>query len=169
MGFVAHFFIFWTMGFAEKEIGKEAAEIAAPIVESAGLELVNVEYRREQHGWVLRLYIDREGGINLDDCGSISREIGMAIEIAEIIDQPYNLEVSSPGLTRPLKKLGDFERFKGNLAKIKCFAPIDGSKTLTGLLMGVEEEDVIIEVDEKPVRITFKNIAKANLEFTQED
>ena len=169
MGFGAHFFIFWAMGFIEEEITGEAARIALPILESLGMELVDMEYRRESNGWVLRLYIDKEGGVNLDDCGNVSREVGLAIEVADVIDHPYNLEVSSPGLTRPLKKEADFERFKGKAAKIKCFAPIDGKKVFTGILGGIENDTVTLTANGKPVEITFKNIAKANLEFMQED
>ncbi len=147
---------------------EKASKIAEPVLASFGMELVDVEYKREQQGWVLRLYIDKEDGVTLDDCSAVSREVGAVLEIEDIIDHHYNLEVSSPGLTRPLKKLSDFERFKGRHAKIKLYALRDGKKTFTGKIAGVEGDEVIIDADGQLIRFKHSDIAKANLEYTQE-
>ena len=142
------------------------ARIAGPVIEAMGLELVDVEFRREPGGWIMRIYIDRDGGVTLDDCTAVSREVGTVIEVEDIVDHPYNLEVSSPGLTRPLKRIADFERFRGRTARIKCFSAIEGKKTFSGRLLGVDGDDVLLmDSDGKSVSIPFDSIAKANLEF----
>lgn len=150
------------------DVEERISGVAGPVIESMGMELVDVEYRREPGGWVLRLYIDREGGVTLDDCGNVSKEVGAVLEIEEMIEHSYNLEVSSPGLTRPLKKPGDFERFKGRFVKIKCYSAVNGRKTLTGISRGIDGEDVVVDLDGEEVRIAYSNIAKANLEFMRE-
>ncbi|MDH3976258.1 MAG: ribosome maturation factor RimP [Deltaproteobacteria bacterium] len=149
-------------------IEEEAARIAIPILESCNMELVDVEYRREHGGWILRLYIDKEGGVTLDDCGMVSREIGTVIEVEELIDHHYNLEVSSPGITRPLKKPADYERFKGRYAKIKLYEAIEGMKSFVALIKGVEDKEIILDKEGKEIKVAFNAIAKANLEFIQE-
>jgi len=150
-------------------VEESAAKIAEPIIESMGMELVDVEYRREQHGWVLRFYIDKPGGVTLDDCSEVSREVGVAIEVEEMIEQRYNLEVSSPGLTRPLKKPSDFERFAGSYAKLKFYGAIDGRKTVVGTIKSADGEEIIFSLDDKEdITVNFGDIAKANLEYKQE-
>ncbi|MBE9537309.1 MAG: ribosome maturation factor RimP [Proteobacteria bacterium] len=150
-------------------VEESAAKIAEPIIESMGMELVDVEYRREQVGWVLRLYIDKPGGVTLDDCSGVSREVSVAIEVEDILDQRYSLEVSSPGLTRPLKKLSDFERFAGSYAKLKFYGPIEGRKTVVGTIKSVEGEIILFSLDDKEdITLNFGDIAKANLEYKQE-
>jgi len=98
---------------------KQIEAVALPVLEELGFELVEVQYRREQNGWVLRLVIDKQDGINLADCAAVSREISQLLDIEDFIDQAYSLEVSSPGLNRSLKSMADFERFVGRKAKIK--------------------------------------------------
>jgi len=153
---------------SSSNIEGKAEKIAEPVVESHGMELVDVEFIREPTGWVLRLYVDKEGGVNLDDCSLISREVGTVIEVEELIEQHYSLEVSSPGLTRRIKKLSDFDRFKGKFVKLKCYEAVDGSKKMVGKLLGIDGDNVILEKDAKELKISYKNIAKANLEFVQE-
>lgn len=151
------------------DIEKKAEHISLPVLDALGIELVDIEYRREPNGWVLRLYIDKDGGVNLDDCSTVSGEVGIAIDVEELIDHHYNIEVSSPGLTRPLKKLKDFSKFKGHQAKIKCFEAICGSKKFVCTLNGVDEENIIVTLDGEEMKISHKNIAKANLEISWEE
>lgn len=153
---------------SDSNIEEKATNLAEPVVESHGMELVDVEFRQEPTGWVLRVFVDKEGGVNLDDCSLISREVGLVIEVEELIEQHYTLEVSSPGLTRRIKKLEDFDRFKGRFIKVKCYEAVDGSKKMTGKLLGIDGDNVILEKDAKELKILYKNIAKANLEFVQE-
>jgi len=140
-------------------------QAAEPILEAYGLELVNVEYQREAQGWVLRIFIDREGGVTIDDCAQVSGELGTILEVRELIPNPYILEVSSPGLTRPLKKAEDFQKFRNHLVKIKTFEPLEGRRNFKGTLLGLEGDLVRVEVDGQGYEIPLKSIAKANLEI----
>lgn len=138
-------------------------EYAGPLLETMGLELVEIQFRREGHGWVLRFFIDREQGVTLDDCAAVSREIGTWLDVEDLIEQAYHLEVSSPGLERPLKKPEDFERFSGRKARIKLREPRDARRVFTGTLESVQGDGITLLVDERPVRIDFEEIAKARL------
>ncbi len=144
---------------------EEIRQIAEPMAQAEGLELVDVEYRREAQGWVLRAYIDREGGVTVDDCAAISRELGTMLEVRDIIPNRYFLEVSSPGLTRPLKKPEDFNKFRNKMIKLKTFTPIEGRRNFKGTLLGIEEERVRLEADGHIYEIPLQDIAKANLEL----
>lgn len=128
-----------------------------------GMELVEIQFRREGHGWVLRLFIDKEEGVTIDDCAAVSREISAYLEVEDLINHAYHLEVSSPGLERPLRKRGDFSRFAERLARIKLREPINGQRVLIGTLLGLEGETVLLEMDKETVRIDLENIAKARL------
>jgi len=107
---------------------------ARPVLDDMGLEMVEVQFRRESGGWLLRLFIDREDGVNVDDCALVSRQISAYLEVEDLIEHAYNLEVSSPGLERPLKKKEDFVRFTGRKARIKLKEPIDGQRVFFGQL-----------------------------------
>lgn len=137
--------------------------LAEPLLADMGLELVEVQYRREGHGWVLRFFIDREGGVTIDDCAAASRQIGVRLEVEDILDHAYTLEVSSPGLERPLKKQADFARFSGRLARIKLGEPLAGQRVLIGTLRGLEGERVLLEMEGEIVPLEMNNIAKARL------
>jgi ribosome maturation factor RimP len=145
-------------------VTKKVEALAIPVLEEIGLELVEVQFRREQSGWVLRLVIDRQEGVSLDDCAAVSREIGQLLDIEDFIDQAYNLEVSSPGLNRPLKSMEDFQRFTGRKAKIKTIEPISGEHVFVGKILQASEETIIVEVGRKEVTIPFAQVSKARLE-----
>ena len=113
-----------------KEIVGQVQAIVNPILLSEGLELVEIQYRREARGWVLRLFIDKEGGVTLDDCTRISQEIGRNLDVEDFILTPYILEVSSPGLTRPLKEEKDFIKYCNHLVKVKTLNPIEGHRAI---------------------------------------
>ena len=136
---------------------------ALPVLEEFGIELVEVQYRREQSGWILRLIIDKQDGISLGDCAAVSREISQLLDIEDFIDQAYNLEVSSPGLNRPLKRIAEFERFVGRKAKIKTIEPIGGEHVFIGKINRTEGESIVLEVGTKEVTILFSQVAKARL------
>jgi ribosome maturation factor RimP len=144
---------------------QEVREVIEPILQSQGFELVDLEYQRESRGWVLRIYLDRERGITLDDCAGVSHEVGAVLEVKDVIPNAYVLEVSSPGLTRPLKKPEDFNRFQNRLVKIKLYKPLDGRRNFKGMLLGLEGETVRVEVDQQLFEIPLQSIAKANLEI----
>lgn len=138
-------------------------EYAAQMLESMGMELVEVQYRREGHGWVVRLFIDRADGVSLDDCAAVSRGISSWLDVEDLIEHAYHLEVSSPGLERPLKKLKDYERFVGRKAKIKLREPVDNQQVFVGDIDRVDGEKVTLIADGKTVSVLFDNIAKARL------
>ena len=144
---------------------EEVRQVVEPILRSQGFELVDVEYRREPQGWVLRIYLDREGGVTLDDCAEVSGEIGAVLEIKDLVSNPYVLEVSSPGLTRPLKKPEDFNKFSNRLVKIKLFEPLEGQKNFKGTLLGLVDEKVRLDVEGRVYELPLQRIAKANLEI----
>lgn len=135
-----------------------------PVVESMGYELVGVEFTGGINHGTLRVYIDREDGVSLDDCASISHQISGILDVEEPIQQGYDLEVSSPGLDRPLFKLTDFERFSGQLAKIKMSVAVDGRRNFKGVLQGITDSRLIeIEVDGEIYQLPLVDIGKANL------
>ena len=145
-------------------INKRVEEVVLPVLGELGLELVEVQYRREQNGWVLRLTIDKPDGVNLDDCAVASRELSQLLDIEDFIDQAYNLEVSSPGLDRPLKSMTDFQRFIGRKAKIKTIEPIAGEHVFIGNIQQTEGESIVLEVGHREVVIPFLQVSKARLE-----
>jgi ribosome maturation factor RimP len=145
-------------------ISKQVEAIALPVLVELGLELVEVQYRREQSGWVLRLIIDKQEGVSLDDCTAASREIGQLLDIEDFIDQAYNLEVSSPGLDRQLKSMADFQRFVGRKAKIKTDEPIGGERVFVGRIQQTSGDTIILEIGGTELRIPFEQVSKASLE-----
>ena len=146
-------------------VAKRVGAVALPVLEEMELELVEVQYRREQSGWVLRLIIDKQEGISLEDCAAVSREISQLLDIEDFVDQAYNLEVSSPGLNRPLKSMADFERFTGRMAKIKTIEPIAGEHVFIGRIKKTEGETIILEIGRKEVTMPFSQVARARLEI----
>ena len=140
--------------------GKELME---PGLLADGLELVDVEYKKEGKNWILRIYIDREGGVTLADCQKVSRLAGDLIEVEEVIEPVYTLEVSSPGLNRVLKKEKDFLKYSGKKIYVQCHAPMDGRKKFTGILIGFIDQSIHLEVDGQHYTIPLNLVAKANL------
>lgn len=135
-----------------------------PVVESMGYELVGVEFTGGINHGTLRVYIDRENGVSLEDCASISHQISGILDVEEPIQQGYDLEVSSPGLDRPLFKLTDFERYSGQLAKIKMSVAVEGRRNFKGVLQGITDSQLIeIEVDGEIYQLPLVDIGKANL------
>ncbi len=148
-----------------EETKERVVALAGPILSEQGIELVDLEYRREGRGWVLRLYIDREGGITLDDCSRVSQEIGTTLDIEDVMPAPYTLEVSSPGLNRPLKSEKDFLKYRDRRITVKTVDPIDHRRHFKGTLRGISEGQIEMEVDGGIFCIPLANVAKANLEY----
>lgn len=150
-------------------------QMVQPILAAAEMELVDIEFKREGRDWCLRLFIDKVGGVTLDDCADISREVGTLLEVEDPIPSAFHLEISSPGLDRPLKRREDFERFRGELIKLKTYEKLDPDgrgyerKTFVGILLGLQGETVSIEQNDKAGGVAtfqYTQIAKANLEPT---
>ena len=138
-------------------------ESAESLCEVCGMELVHIEYPSNQGGGILRLYIDKPGGVSLDDCVYFSRRISDMMDKGPLADLAYNLEVSSPGLNRPLVKMADFERFKGEKANIKTSLTLEGRKNFSGILLGLSDGVVKILINNKTVVIPFQEITSARL------
>jgi ribosome maturation factor RimP len=152
----------------EREIVERLRAMIHPIVLNEGMEVVDIEYRRESGGWILRLILDKEGGVTLDDCTRVSQEVGRSLDVEDILQTSYTLEVSSPGLTRPLKTEKDFMKYLHRLVKVKTVDPIQNRRQFKGKLLGVSENEVEIEVEREIFQIPLSNVAKANLEIDQD-
>ena len=136
--------------------------VVESIIESTELELVDVEYVHERE-WYLRVFLDKEGGIDLDDCQMVSEQLSQVLDEKDPIKENYLLEVSSPGLDRVLKKDKDFVRYHRRDVDIQLFKPIDGKKQYTGALQGFSEEAITIQVQEETISIERAAIAQIRL------
>ena len=140
--------------------------MVTPIIEANNLELVDVEYVKEGSDYYLRVYADKEGGITINDCEIVNRALGDLLDKDDYIDDAYILEVSSPGLTRPLKKENDFKRSIGKLVEIKTFAKVNGAKEFEGILKANDADTVTIELeDETEIVVSRKDISMIRLAF----
>ncbi len=153
------------MSSLDQKVIDSVREILDSLLLGYGFELVDIEYRREGWGWVLRIYIDKDGGVSVEDCARISRELGTLLDLNDIIPGTYNLEISSPGLTRALKKVRDFERFKGKLVKIKTMKDIQGRRVFIGRLIDFVGNVAYVEMDGHVYFIPYDEIERANLEL----
>ncbi len=153
------------MSSLDQRVIDSVREILDPLLLGYGFELVDIEYRREGRGWILRIYIDKDGGVSVEDCARISRELGTLLDLNDIIPGTYNLEISSPGLTRALKKVRDFERFKGKLVKIKTMTDIQGRSVFIGRLIDFVGDVASVEMDGRVYFIPYDEIERANLEL----
>ncbi|MGH9749287.1 MAG: ribosome maturation factor RimP [Candidatus Polarisedimenticolia bacterium] len=138
--------------------------LALGVVQQAGMELVDVEIKRGPEGMMVRVYIDRQGGVSVDDCATISRRLSAALDVEDPLPVRYTLEVSSPGLDRPLVRDPDFERFAGRRIRLVALAPIEGRRNFQGRLLGLRDGRVIVALDDGPeVAIPRDQVAKARL------
>lgn len=144
---------------------KAVAPLIQPLFDEIGFELVDIEYLAEHGRWVLRIFVDKEGGITLDDCARVSREIGDLIDVKDFISHEYVLEVSSPGLNRPLKKEKDFLRANDKKVKVKMAMPIKGRRNFTGYLRRFQDGTLYLEVENDLVALPLEHVAKANLVY----
>jgi ribosome maturation factor RimP len=153
--------------------------IAERVAQSRGLEVFDLQFRREAHGWMLRIFLDKPGapvhagragtiegeGVTIEDCQFVSSEVGTLLDVEDVVGHRYTLEVSSPGLDRPLRGAEDYRRFAGCLAKIVLFEPVDGQKHVSGSLQGMDGDAVLVAVGKDKVRrIPSGHIARARLE-----
>ncbi|MGO8761055.1 MAG: ribosome maturation factor RimP [Desulfobaccales bacterium] len=141
-------------------------ELIQPLVESQGAELVELQYGRPKRGrGILRLFVDRTGGISIEELARISRMVGGLLEVHDVIPGSYTLEVSSPGLTRALKKPEDYQRYAGRLARVTTRAPWEGRQVHCGIIEGLKDDQVCLKEGESVVLIPLSEIAKARLDL----
>ncbi len=143
----------------------KTSELIQPLIDANNFELVDVEFVKEGSEWYLRVYIDKEGGITVDDCELVSRAFNEILDKEDYISEQYIFEVSSPGLMRPLKKEKDYIRSKGKLIDIKTYSPIEKCKEFTGELSAWDEKTVTIDCDGKEMVFEKSNIAMIRLAF----
>lgn len=148
---------------ARKKVEDVVQEFTLPILDKLGYELVDIEYKKEGSNWYLRIYIDKPEGITIDDCQQASEKISDKLDEVDPIPHNYFLEVSSPGLDRPLKKDKDFERYKGYKVDIKLYKPINGTKDLTGELVGLENGNILIRANEDVISFKRDEVASVRL------
>ena len=154
------------MLFRSEEYEKKTEELVMPLIEENNFELVDIEYVKEADRFYLRVYIDKEGGITIDDCEIISRTLEEKLDAKNFISDSYILEISSPGLGRPLKKEKDFERSIGKEVEIKLYRAINRQKDFEGVLKSYTAEQVTIEIDDKEEMVfERKDIALIRLSF----
>lgn len=148
---------------SESPLLRRLVELAEPVVLASGLELVDLQFRREGHGWILRVIIDSDQGISVDDCAGVSREFGHLLEVEDLIEQAYTLEVSSPGLDRPLRRERDFVRARGKKAKIVVREAIAGQHSFVGTIQEAGNGMITMSTDNGPVEIGLESVKKARL------
>jgi ribosome maturation factor RimP len=145
------------------ELLEQILQLVEPVIVADGKELIEAEYRREGMGWVLRLFIDQEGGITVDDCAEVSRVVGDLLDVADVIRVPYHLEVSSPGLDRPLRKPEHFLRVIGKVIDVRTTVPIEGRRRFKGNLKDINSERILMECDGTPCEVPLKLLERARL------
>lgn len=148
-----------------KSIAEKVYDIASDNLLRAGYEVIDVEYQKEKSGNVLRVFIDKKGRINAEDCEKVTNMLSSVIEVNLLIHFPYTLEVSSPGLTRELKRKDEFKRFIGRDIRIITRQPLFNRVVLEGTLRGMKEEDVLIDDEGTEILIPYNIIKRANLTF----
>lgn len=150
---------------AKNNVVKAVEELIGPVLEEMGIELVDTVYIKEGGRWFLRIFIDQPGGIGLDDCQRVSEQIDPLLDEHDPIPHAYTLEVSSPGLERPLKKPADFERFTGRKVRLNTFAPVEGRRKFKGVLVTADRQAITLELEEegKSAVIPLDQVASARL------
>jgi ribosome maturation factor RimP len=148
---------------------REISQLIEPILDEMDVELVDIEYLSYHGRWIVRIYVDKEGGITVDDCARVSREIDEIIDVKDVIPHAYVLEVSSPGLNRPLKKDKDFQRAVGKKIKARISVPLKGRRHFTGYLKDFRNGTLYLEVEDNPVSLSLRDVEKANLVYEFEN
>lgn len=145
------------------QIKQVVEEMLQPIMEQGGYELVDIEYVKEGSNWFLRVYVDKPGGIDIDDCGRISEALSAKLDEKDPIPTAYFLEVSSPGAERPLKKPEDYRKSVGKHVFVTTYEPVDGLKEFEGVLLSFDDETVAVQVGRKKHEIPYAKVAGARL------
>ena len=152
------------------DVVAQVEELLRPITARLGLETVDVSLSGEGHRTVLRVLMDRpDGGITVEECAQVNESLSRQLDLYDLFEHTYTLEVSSPGLDRPLRTEADFRRFAGRKAEIKTYGPVDGQRTVRGVLLGVIGEAVVLQVDDRQMQVPKAQIAQARLVVEMDD
>ena len=153
------------MANAKSLLVEQIEQLVAPVLQEHGAELVDCQFVHEHGQWALRFFLDKPGGIKLDDCAAISEHIGRNLDAADVIKQRYSLEVSSPGINRPLKKEADYQRFVGERVDVTLYAPLNGRRHFKGTLQSVNAGVVVVEeAPQQSFALPLADVAKATLD-----
>lgn len=147
-----------------KQAPEHLLKLIEPVVEGLGYECVGVEYNSHPKHGFLRIFIDAEQGVGMEDCTKVSHQVSGVLDVDDPISGEYNLEVSSPGLDRPLFKLEQFQQFIGHTAQVNLFKPVNGRRNITGLIEKVEDNNVYLQQDGQTYQVPFQAMSKARLE-----
>lgn len=148
---------------SKRKVTEVIEELAAPVVQAEGLELVDVEYKKEGANWFLRVFIDKPEGVDIDDCGRVSEKLSDVLDELDPIPQAYFLEVSSPGAERPLKRASDYDRAIGKHVYITTYEPIEGQKIFEGVLNAYDGDTITIQEAKKTSTLPMDSVASARL------
>lgn len=140
----------------------EAETLIRPVIEGSGLELVDVAFRRESGRRVLRVVVDREGGVDVDTIAELAEKVSRRLDVEGFAPGPYALEVSSPGIERSLKRPRDFKRLVGDTVKVKTTTPVDGRTNITGELVSADDDGIVVVAGGGELRVRYVDIASAN-------
>lgn len=146
-----------------KQAPEHLVKLIEPIVEGLGYECVGIEYNPHPKHGMLRVYIDSENGILLEDCTKVSHQLSGVLDVEDPIQGEYQLEISSPGEDRPFFKLSQFEKYIGKNVSVHLFKPIEKRRKITGLIQAVEGDDVVLQEGERTIRVPFQAMSKARL------
>lgn len=147
----------------QSRVEERVEQLALPILAECGVDLVDIEYVKEGANWYLRVYIDKEGGVTLNDCEAASQQLSRRLDETDPIPQAYILEVSSPGLERVLKKPADFVRFQGKMVHASTYVPVQGKRLITGVLQGLIDNQLVLEVDGEKLALPWKQVSQVRL------
>lgn len=153
----------------DRELISSLWAMIEPLLEPEGVELVEVEFKLEMGRWVLRLYIDAPGGVTLDDCQAVSRQVSALLDVKDPIERAYVLEVSSPGINRVLRKLEDFSKFAGSPIRLKTRAKVQGRRNFQGMLQGVENSKIVLILEDKRIEIDPEELETARLDLPEKE
>jgi ribosome maturation factor RimP len=148
----------------QSSVARRAWEVTEPLIGHEGMEIVDIEYHREGRGAVLRFYLDREGGIALEDLATMSRRLGDVLDVHDVVPGHYTLEVSSPGINRRLRQPDHFRRYIGKRVRVKTLGRSEGRRQVFGTLRSVADEGIVVDAADGSRFIEFDDIAKANYE-----
>lgn len=147
-----------------KQAPEHLLNLIEPVVEGLGYECVGIEYSSHPKNGFLRIFVDKEGGVQMEDCTKVSHQISGVLDVEDPIAGEYNLEVSSPGMDRPLFKIQQFERFIGQIVQVNLFKPVDGRRNIKGVIEKVEGDDVYLLQEGQTYKVAFQAMSKARLE-----
>ena len=147
----------------QDELIGEIWKLLEPVVGAQGMEILEIEYRRESAGWVLRIFLDSERGISVEDCAEVSRIAGDLLDVADLMQTPYNLEVSSPGIDRPLRRIEHFQKHIGDIIEVRTISPIHNRRNFRGELKEASSEGVIVECEARSYSIPMSLIERSRL------